>query len=201
MVEVAPSTDLRRGLSEVERSRVGFGFMKSFVFPLSDISGRRRRGVEVLSLVTARFVGVSSCRSCVLCLFGDGNGCLGFFRVGEILVPTRRCKEFSGLCLDMEARLKADVIVVKVSCLMPRACASGYTSMVVYGLEKISRCTTSIFELPLSASCLVLFESLATTSLEELSLLFFIVVQSSGSGVDLLALKELVLWFSKAMDA
>ncbi|CAN6875604.1 unnamed protein product [Brassica oleracea var. botrytis] len=33
MVEVALSPDLQRGFSEVERLRVGFGFMERSVFP------------------------------------------------------------------------------------------------------------------------------------------------------------------------
>ncbi|CAN6989318.1 unnamed protein product, partial [Brassica rapa subsp. trilocularis] len=67
---------------------------------------------------------VICCRSCVSCLFGEGGGYLGFLRVGVIPVATR----FLHSLFEMEARLKADVIVVKVSGLMPCARASGYAS-------------------------------------------------------------------------
>lgn len=85
--------------------------------------------MTALGLVTAGLVVVRCCRSCVPCLFGNGGGCLGFLRVGEILVPIRRYQECSGTVLVLEARLTADVIVVKVSCLIPRVCVSGYVLM------------------------------------------------------------------------
>ncbi|KAH0910042.1 hypothetical protein HID58_033363 [Brassica napus] len=106
LVEVVPSPDLRREYSEAERFRV----------------------VTALGLVTAGLVVVRCCRSCVPCLFGNGGGCLGFLRVGEILVPIRRYQECSGTVLVLEARLTADVIVVKVSCLIPRGFKTHHNS-------------------------------------------------------------------------
>ncbi|KAG5414114.1 hypothetical protein IGI04_001681 [Brassica rapa subsp. trilocularis] len=67
----------------------------------------------------------------------------------------------------MEARLKADVIVVKVSGLMPCARASSYASTGLWRrphLRSQVSCSSSWY-------------------------------QSYGSWVDLLAFKELVLWF------
>ncbi|KAG2255323.1 hypothetical protein Bca52824_074617 [Brassica carinata] len=95
------------------------------------------------------------------CLFGNGGGCLGFLRVGEIPVPIRRYQECSGTVLVLEARLTADVIVVKVSCSIPHV------------------------------------SSMAIRRFQDAPQLF----RNSHSRDEVLAVKELVLWFSKAMDA
>ncbi|KAG2264666.1 hypothetical protein Bca52824_071745 [Brassica carinata] len=138
MVEVALSPDLQRGFSEVERLRVGFGFMERSVFPpLGSLqaSSSWSGGDE------SRHSQVSSGRR-------DSGGHSLLSRVLHSL-------------FEMEARLKADVIVVKVSCLMPYARASGYASTGQPPLP----CPACFFSV-----------SLATASLEESSLMFFIVV-------------------------
>ncbi|CAN6932088.1 unnamed protein product, partial [Brassica oleracea] len=97
------------------------GLWSDSYFPLSDLSGLRRGGAAAKGLVTAQFVGGNLRRICVLCLFGDGCGYLGFLRIGGIPVPIRLLQ----FLLELKARLKVDVIVVKVSCLIPCVCVSG----------------------------------------------------------------------------
>ncbi|KAG5411606.1 hypothetical protein IGI04_007925 [Brassica rapa subsp. trilocularis] len=109
MVEEALSPDLQRGFSEVERLRVGFGFMERSVFPP-----------------------LGSLRSSSSWSGGDGS------RHGQVCWWVSSGRSDSGghsllsrvlhSLFKMEARLKADIIVVKVSGLMPCARASGYAS-------------------------------------------------------------------------
>ncbi|KAF2617505.1 hypothetical protein F2Q68_00038700 [Brassica cretica] len=115
LVEVVPSPDLRREYSETERFRVGFlGF-----------------GVIRFSLFGSLRCSSSWSDSAGSC-HGWARG--GFLRVGEIPVPIRRYQECSGTVLVLEARLTADVIVVKVSCSIPHVVSSqGIGPLVLKG--------------------------------------------------------------------
>ncbi|KAH0862277.1 hypothetical protein HID58_079488 [Brassica napus] len=146
LVEVVPSPDLRREYSEPERFRVGFlGF-----------------GVIRFSLFGSLRCSSSWSDSAGSC-HGWARG--GFLRVGEIPVPIRRYQECSGTVLVLEARLTADVIVVKVSCSIPHVCVSGYVLMGRQGGFKTHH--NSFGTLILGVLFSFFSGSLATTSLEE----------------------------------
>ncbi|WZZ29293.1 hypothetical protein YC2023_012694 [Brassica napus] len=185
LVEVAPFRTCGEGSVKWSGLESVLGLWSDSYFPLLDLSGLRRGGAAAKGLVTAQFVGGNLRRICVLCLFGDGGGYLGFLRVGGIPVPIRRY-------LELKARLKADVIVVKVSCLIP--CAFDGSSMATRrSLDALLLFQSSRSRRPVKFHS----DSLATASLEELSLLLFIVVTIrwlrgcfvSGQGTGPLVLK------------
>ncbi|KAH0939640.1 LOW QUALITY PROTEIN: hypothetical protein HID58_007101, partial [Brassica napus] len=131
---VALSPDLQRGFSEVERLRVGFGFMERSVFP--PLGSLRS---------SSSWSGGDGSRH------GQGGGYLGFLRVGVIPVATRCYQEFS-ILYGGEAK-------------------GGYNRGESVWLDALCACLWLRFH----GSSMAL-RSLATASLKESSLMFFIVV-------------------------
>ncbi|KAF3524736.1 hypothetical protein F2Q69_00050237 [Brassica cretica] len=98
LVEVALFRTCGEGSMKWSGLESVLGLWSDSYFPLSDLSGLRRGGAAAKGLVTAQFVGGNLRRICVLCLFGDGGGYLGFLRVGGIPVPIRRYQECFSFC-------------------------------------------------------------------------------------------------------
>ena len=152
-----------------------------------------------MGLRTARFVGGNLLQ--ILCFV--------LVRWGWWLLRVSSGRSYSGghsllsrvlhSLFEMEARLKADVIVVKVSGLMPCARASGYAS--TGRLWPWEGCYMYRISFRASASGVLLsfspwvWRRPHLRSQVSCSSSWY---QSYGSWVDLLAFKELVLWFWKA---
>ncbi|KAF2602375.1 hypothetical protein F2Q70_00027021 [Brassica cretica] len=143
------------------------GLWSDSYFPLSDLSGLRRGGAAAKGLVTAQFVGGNLRRICVLCLFGDGEVEGGCNRGESVLLDS--------LCVCLWLSFDGSSMATRRSLDAPPLFQSSCSRRPVKFHS----------------------DSLATASLEELSLLLFIVVTIrwlrgcfvSGQGTGPLVLK------------